>query len=290
MNLITGASGSAGGAALQAALAAGMPLRAMYRSKEDAAKAPSSVEAVIADFAAPATLQAALRGIDAVFLVCGPVPQLVELEGNMIAACKQAGVRHIVLNSAFGAGDLRKSFPEWHFQVEQKLWDSGIPHTILRPNGFMQNVGTYYSGSIRAQSAFYSSIEDARISLVDVRDVGAVAAKILADPKPHAGKTYELHGPEAVSNAELAERISRIVGRSISYVNISEDAMRKAMLALGMGEAFVNAEIELEGYYRSGRCAVVDGLAGKLLGRPQRKLDAYLEENAAVFQSQAATA
>ena len=290
MILITGASGSAGGAVLQAALPAGVPVRAMYRNKEDAAKAPSGVGTVIADFAAPASLQSALRGIETVFLVCGPVPQLVQLEGNMIDACKQAGVRHIVLNSAFGAGDFPKSFPSWHFQVEQKLRESRIAHTILRPNGFLQNIVTYLAASIRAQSAFYSSIGDAQISLIDVRDVGAVATKILSEPQSHAGKTYELHGSEAVSNYAIAERISRIVGRKVSYVDISEDAMRKAMLDLGMPEFFVNAEIELEGYYRGGRCAVIDGLVARLLGRPERTLDAYLRENASAFQSQAASA
>jgi uncharacterized protein YbjT (DUF2867 family) len=271
-------------------VAAGAPIRAMYRNKEDAAKAPAGVETVIADFATPASLQGALRGIDTVFLVCGPVPQLVQLESNMIDACKQAGVRHIVLNSAFGAGDFAKSFPSWHFQVEQKLHDSGIAHAILRPNGFLQNIATYLAGTIRTQNAFYSTIGDAQISLIDVRDVGAVAAKILQEPRAHAGKIYELHGSEAVSNKVIAERVSRIVGRKISYVNISEDAMRKAMLDLGMPEVFVDAELELEGYYRTGRCAVVDGLVARLLGRPECTLDAYLRENLSAFQSQAATA
>jgi len=290
MILITGASGSAGGAVLQAALAAGAPVRAMYRSKEDAAKAPPGVATVLADFADAASLQGALRGIDAVFLVCGPVPQLVELEGNMIAACRQAGVKHIVLNSAFGAGDFAKSFPSWHRQAEQKLQNSRVPHTILRPNGFLQNIATYLAPSIRAQDAFYAAIGDAKISLIDVRDVGAVAAKILLDPHGHAGKIYELHGPEAVSNHTIAERISSVVGRKVSYVALPEEAMRQGMLDAGMPAPFVNAELELEEYYRSGRCAVVDGLVARLLGTPERTLDAYLRENASAFQKQAASA
>ena len=290
MILITGASGSAGGAVLRAAMAGGLSVRAMYRSNGDAAKAPAGIDTVIADFADPASLQRALKGIDAVFLVCGPVPELVQLEATMIAACKLAGVRHIVLNSAFGAGDFAKSFPNWHFQAEQKLRDSGVAHCILRPNGFLQNIVTYLAPSIRARSAFYAAIGVARISLVDVRDVAAVAATILAAPQSHAGKIYELHGPEALSNHEIASRVSRVVGRPVSYVPITEDAMRKAMLDAGVPEAFVNAELELESYYRTGRCAVVDGLVAKLTGRPQRTLDQYLQENVAAFQAQAASA
>jgi uncharacterized protein YbjT (DUF2867 family) len=290
MILITGASGSAGGAVLREVAGSGAEFCAMYRSKDDAAKAPAGTRTVIADFSDRASLGRALEGIERVYIVCAPIPQLVELEGNMIDACKQAGVGHIVLNSAFGAGDFPKSFPGWHFQAEQKLRNSGIAHTILRPNGFLQNIVTYFAPSIRTQGAFNTSIGEAKISLIDVRDVSAVAAKILFEPQSHAGKTYELHGPEAVSNYAVAERISRIAGREVSYVDISEDAMRKAMLDVGMPETFVNAEIELEGYYRSGRCGVIDGLVARLLGRPERALDAYLRENVAAFQSQAATA
>jgi uncharacterized protein YbjT (DUF2867 family) len=290
MILITGASGSAGGAVLREIASSGAEFRAMYRSKDDAAKAGPATRAVIADFSDRASLDRALEGVDRVYIVCSPVAQLVELESNMIDACEQAGVRHIVLSSAFGAGDFPKSFPGWHFRVEQRLQNSAIAHTILRPNGFLQNIVTYFAPSIRAQGAFYTSIGDAKISLVDVRDVSAVAAKILFEPEAHAGRTYELHGSEAVSNYEVAERISRITGRQVSYVDISEEAMRQGMLDLGMPETFVNAEIELEGYYRSGRCAIVDGLVARLLGRPERTLDAYLRENVAAFQSQAATA
>ncbi|MDQ2948526.1 MAG: NmrA family NAD(P)-binding protein [Acidobacteriota bacterium] len=230
MILITGASGSAGGAVLEAAIEAGAPLRAMYRNKDDAGKAPKGVETVQADFADKSSLRTALRGIESVFLVCGPVPQLVELEGNMIDACKEAGVGHVVLNSALGAGDFTKSFPSWHYQAEQKLQNSGLAYTILRPNGFMQNIVSYNAGSIRTQGAFYAAMGDAKISMIDVRDVGSAAAKILLDPQNHAGKTYELNGPEAVSNSDIADRISRVAGRNISYVDIPEEAQRQAML------------------------------------------------------------
>ena len=290
MILVTGASGTVGREVLSEVRKTGKPVLAMYRSAEDARSAPADVNTVIADFADTPSLQKSLQGIDTVFLVCGPVPQLIELEGNMIDASKQAGIRHIVLNSAFGAGTFPKSFPSWHFQAEQKLQQSGIANTILRANGFMQNIGTYYASSIRSQSAFYASLGDAKISLVDVRDVGAVAAKALIEPQAHAGSIYELHGPEAVSNYEIAERISRIIGRTVSYVDLSEDAMRKAMLGLGMEETFVNAELELESLYRSGASAVSNGLVAKLTGRPERTLDAYLRENVAAFRSQAAGA
>lgn len=245
------------------------------------------MSAAIADFGDGESLLRALDGIERVFLVCGPIPQLVEFESNMINACRAAGVRHVVLNSALGAGRFPKSFPSWHIQVEAKLQASGLGYTILRPNGFMQNIVAYNAQSIRTDGAFYAAMGDARISLVDVRDVGAVAAAILGEPGRHNGKTYELNGPDAVTNAEVAERISRIVGREVAFVDIPEEKQREAMLGAGTPPWQVTAILELQEYYRTGACASVDGLIAELLGRPARTLDAYLNENKAAFTADA---
>ena len=288
MILVTGASGNAGGAVLDAAIAMNLPVRAMYRTREEAENAPKGAAAAVADFADRTSLSRALEGVDLVYLVCGPIPQLVAFETGMIDACEDAGVRHVVLNSALGAGQFAKSFPSWHAKVEERLKASGLGHTILRPNGFMQNIAAFYAPSIRADRAFYAAMGDAKTSLVDVRDVGAVAAAVLGEPGLHAGKAYELNGPEALSSADVAERVSRVVGTRVSFVDIPEAAQRKAMLGLGMPEWQVTAVLELQEYYRSGKCAAVDGTVARLLGRPARTLDAYLSENAAVFQGQPA--
>ncbi len=223
-------------------------------------------------------------------MVCSPIPQLVELEGNMIDACKEAGVRHVVLNSALGAGDYPKSFPSWHRKVEDKLNASGLGYTILRPNGFMQNIVAFHAPSIRAQGAFYASMGSAKTSVIDVRDVGLAAAKALIAPAEHAGKTYELNGPEALSNDEIAAGISRITGQTVRYVDIPEEAQRKSMLDLGMPEWQVTALLELQEYYITGKCGTVTDVMPKLLGRPSITLDQFLNEFKDSFRGQAAGA
>ncbi len=251
MILITGASGSVGKTVLQEACRKESKVRAMYRSKEEAAKAPLGCEAVLADYSDKQSLRNALRGVTSVFVVCSPIPQLVELESNMLDACKESGVKHVVLNSALGAGDYGKSFPGWHRKVEDKLKATGISHTILRPNGFLQNIVAYNAPSIRTQGAFYAAMGDAKVSYVDVSDIAVVAVKSLAGGA-HAGKTYELKGPEAISNQELAKRISKATGRTVNYVDIPESAQREAMLGLGMPEWQVTALLELQQYYKLG--------------------------------------
>ena len=290
MILITGASGTVGRAVLEEVHKAGQPFKAMYRNSEDAKKAMPGVPTVRADFADRSSLKQALQEIDTAFVVCSPVPQLVELESSMIAACKESGVRHIVLNSALGAGDYPKSFPSWHRKVEDKLLTSGLRYTILRPNGFMQNIVAYNAPSIRTQGAFYAAMGDAKTSLIDVRDVAAVAANALTAPGDHADKTYELNGPEALSNDEVATRISRATGQTVGYVDLPEAVQRKSMLDAGMPEWQVAALLELQEYYRTGKCGAVTDVLPKLLGRPPITLDQFLSEFKESFRGQAAGA
>jgi uncharacterized protein YbjT (DUF2867 family) len=289
MILITGASGSVGKAVLQEAMRKESKVRAMYRSKEEAAKAPSGCEAVLADYTDKQSLRKALDGVNSVYVVCSPIPQLVELESNMLDASKEAGVKHVVLNSALGAGDYPKSFPGWHRKVEDKLKGMGLSYSILRPNGFLQNIVAYNAPSIRTQGAFYAAMGDAKVSYLDVGDIAVVAVKAL-EGGAHAGKTYELNGPEAISNQELAKRISRVAGRAVDYVDIPESAQREAMLGMGMPEWQVTALLELQQYYKQGGGAKTDGLLESLIERTPVTLDEYLTANAKEFRDQAASA
>jgi uncharacterized protein YbjT (DUF2867 family) len=287
MILVTGASGNAGRTVLDEIRKSGAPHVAMYRNEEDAKRAPAGTQAVIADFAEKTSLRKALAGIDTLFLVCSPIPQLVELESNVIDASRGTGVKHIVLSSALGAADYPKSFPAWHRIVEDKLRASGLGYTIFRPNSFMQNVLAYMAPSIRQQGAFYSAMDDARTSYLDLRDIGAAVAKALISPKDHNSQTYELNGPEAVTQTELAEKISRACGRTVKFVDIPEEAQRKAMLDLGMPQWQVDALLDLQRYYTDGQGGKVDDVLPRLLGRPPVTLDQFFAEFKDSFSSAA---
>src|SRR5437588_3178293 len=113
MILVTGASGNVGGAVLKSVLETSSPVAAMYRSEADARNAPTRARTVIADFGDRESLRLAFAGVDSLFLVCSPVPQLVELESNAIEAAKAASVKYLVLNSSTGADQWDKSFPKW---------------------------------------------------------------------------------------------------------------------------------------------------------------------------------
>ena len=294
MILVTGASGNVGSAVLREVLKSGAEVRAMYRSEAEASKAPAKVEKAIADFADRASLDRALEEIESVFLVCAPIPQLVELETNMVEACRARGVRHIVYNSALGAGETKASFPTWHYAVEQEIRHSRVPATILRPESFMQNVVNFAAPTIRAQGAFYGALKDAPIAYIDVQDIAAVAAKTLTTDG-HAGQTYVLTGSELLTQDEIAARISKLTGRPVKYVDLAPKDLKQAMVGQGTPPWLADALLDRYSapqcaFYTDGPGAKVTDAVRRVLGREPRSFDQFLRDYAAEFRREAATA
>lgn len=288
MILVTGASGNVGGMVLKKVLESGLPVTAMYRAQADARNAPTKARVVIADFADKDSLRKALIGIDAMFLICSPIPQLVEFESNAISVAKDVGVKHIVNNSALGAGYWDKSFPKWHTAVESVLQRSGVGYSIVRPNTFMQNIPAYFAGTIQSQDAFYSSMGNSRVSFVDVQDIADVVAALLSR-KPQ-NRIYELNGPEALTYYEVAERLSKICGRTIRYVDLPMAEQKKALLASGMPDWMAQALLDLQEYYVRGNGGALTDDIQQVTGHAPRSLDQFLKENVSAFSKRVATA
>ena len=284
MILITGASGNVGSEVLRQAAAAGLPLRAAYQTPDKAAKAPSGVETVLVDFSKPATLAPALKGIDKLFLVGPPTANLPALEANVVAEARRAGVPHIVKLSAMGGRAAR--FSGMHAESEDCIKASGLAYTCLRPNGFMQNFILYDGPTIRSQNAFYATVGDGAVSHIDIRDIAAVVVRVLAD-QGHEGKTYELTGPEALTNAQAAEKISRAIGRKVSYVDLAPADYRKALLGAGVPEWSADALIDLQRFYRENGASRVTSAVEQITGRKPTTFDQFLKDHVSAFQAAA---
>ncbi|MFZ3213507.1 MAG: NAD(P)H-binding protein [Terriglobales bacterium] len=214
MILITGASGNVGREVVKQALAVGLKIRATFQSPAVAAKAPAGLEGVIMDYARPETIRAALHGVEKIFLIGPPVRELPALEANFVKEARAAGGKHIVKLSALGGrGSI---FPSGHRDSEENIEASALPYTFLRPDGFMQNLVNYHAGTIRSQNAFYGCQGNGAVSVIDIRDIAAVAVIVLA-ATGHEGKSYALTGGEALTNEQVAEKISRVAGRSATW-------------------------------------------------------------------------
>jgi uncharacterized protein YbjT (DUF2867 family) len=288
MILITGASGNVGREVLQQIAKTGLRIRAAFQSSIKAAIAPSGVETVIMDYNQPETVRAALRSVESVFLV-GPVaPNLVELERKATDEIKQSGVRKLVKLSAMGGP--QATFPRQHQESEEYIKSSGVAYTFLRPNGFMQNMINYNGATIRTQNAFYGTQGEGKVSHIDVRDIAAVAVKVLVENGRHLGKVLVLTGPEALTNARMAEIFSVKLGREIRYVDLPQAQMKQALLAAGLPEWNVDGVLDLAEFYRQGGASTVSGDVARILGRKPCSFEQFSQDYLSSFQSESAAA
>ena len=204
MILITGASGNVGREVVKQALTLGLTIRASFRSPDVAAKAPAGLEGVIMDYTKPETIRPALHGVDKIFLVGPPTRHLLALEARFIKEVRASGRKYIVKLSALGGH--QSIFPSGHRDSEENIEASGLPHTFLRPNAFMQNLVNYNTATIRSRDAFYGCQGNGAVSIIDIRDIAAVAVMVLA-ATGHEGRSYALTGGEALTNGQIAEKI-----------------------------------------------------------------------------------
>jgi uncharacterized protein YbjT (DUF2867 family) len=164
-----------------------------------------------------------------------------------------------------------------HTETEQQIVVSGIPYSFLRPNSYMSNFLTFYrpdpEGNIRLP------LGDARVSYIDPRDVAEVAAHVLTT-EGHAGQAYTLTGAEAITVEEVASAISEATGRSISYVDVREEAMRQGMLSQGLPPAMVDGVLDLFATNRAGKAAVVTDAVRDITGRPPRSFKEFARDHA----------
>jgi len=158
-----------------------------------------------------------------------------------------------------------------------------VPYTFLRANGFMQNFATYNGETIRTQSAFYAAQGDGAVSHVDVRDIAAVAVKVLSG-QGHEGKTYALTGPEALTNSQVATILSRVAGREIKYVSLPAAELKKAMLGAGVPEWSADALLDLQRLYREGKAGMVDPAVEEITGRKATRFEQFARDYAAAWQ------
>ncbi|MGH9509139.1 MAG: SDR family oxidoreductase [Terriglobales bacterium] len=288
MILVTGAGGTVGSEVLKRLQQRGATVRAGFHSPKKAELArQQGIDAVVLDFADRASIAAALKGVDHVFLLGATAPNQSELETNVVEEAKKAGVRHIVKLSVLGASAEKLTFARWHRSVEKAIEKSGVVYTFLRANEFMQNFVNYHAEPIRSQGAIYLPARDSRISMIDVRDIAAVAVEALTQ-LGHERKAYELTGPEALSHGDVAQKLSAATGRTIQYVDIPVEAFRQGALSSGIPEFYVDALTDLYRFYVEGGAQSVTGDVEKITGRKPRTFDDFAREHASAFRSAAA--
>jgi uncharacterized protein YbjT (DUF2867 family) len=280
--LVTGSTGTVGSEIIRQLAGKGAAVRAAVQatSRTDNIER-AGAEPFVVDFTEAQSLRAALEGVERAFLLTPVIPDPAPMTTNFIAAAKAAGLKQVVKLSVLGV-DSEADFllGKQHRQAERDIADSGIAFTFLRPNFFMQNFLGYES--IKTQGAFYDSSGEARASHVDARDIAAIAVAALTE-SGHEEKIYDITGPQALSNFEIADMLSEVAGRKIAYVPVSDADARQAMAAAGMPEWLVEALIELIVIKRAGYTEAISADVAPLLGREATAFEQFARDHAEAF-------
>jgi uncharacterized protein YbjT (DUF2867 family) len=282
MILVLGATGSTGGEVARQLIAAGVKPRLFVRNKAKASEFEGKTEIVGGDLNDTAAFESALRGVEKLYLVATGLEGF-DLEIKAIDAARKSGVHHIVKLSAIGADQPVLTFSQWHATVEKQLMDSGVAWTMLRPGFFMTNALMLWSETIRSESAFYQPTGEGRWAVIDARDIAAVAIKAMTEPG-HEGKGYTLTGSESFSGAEYAEKFSRILGRTVKFVDVPPEAAKDGMLKSGVPEKYADAVLNLMAAMKAGQADLVTNTFEELSGRRPGSFEDWIRRNIAAFQ------
>lgn len=284
---ITGASGHLGRRVLELVVekVGAKGVVAITRSREKLADlAVKGVEVRAGDFAQPDGLAAAFAGIERLYVIS--VDDVAEgvrprLHGNAINAAKQAGVKHLVYSSAVKPQHSPILFLRDHGATEQLVAESGIPFTFLR-NSFYLEVVLQSSAQALASGAIYSAAQGGAVGYVSREDCARVAAAVLTS-NGHEGAIYDVTGSYAWSQAEIAQELGKVVGRTINYVSLSEDALRQGLVSSGLPPHVAEFVVGIDNGVRLGALDVVSHSVERLTGTPPETLPAFLERNKEAF-------
>lgn len=285
MILVTGATGRTGSSVARELARRGVRFRALVDDTAEGRHVLGpAAEIVEADYDEPSTLPPALAGVEQVLLVAPGSPRLVEQESNVVDAATRSGVRRVVKVSGLGAApDSAFSITRWHAEAESRLRSSGLAFTVLRPNFFMQNFLFMFAPRIVREGAIYAPVGQGRISMVDCRDLAAVAVGVLLSGSDHDGVTHVVTGPEAITMTDAAETVSAVTGRPVRHVDLPPDEALRDMVEQGVRRPFAEALLGLFAFFRQDRGSLVTDVVTRVGGTPPRTFEQFVREHASAL-------
>lgn len=279
MIVVTGATGNIGRPLVRALIDAGEQMTAVSRR---VAEVPDGARHVVADLADPASLEPALTGAKALFLLLsGDLHAVGASPAELIAKAADAGVRRVVLLSSLGVatrpfGTTRIAMRE----LEDVLRESGLDWAILRPGGFDSNA-LGWAESVRTQGIVAAPFGDTGVPIVDPADIGEVAAACLVDDR-HVGGVYELTGPEVITPRQQAEVLAAALGRPVRFHELTR-AEAKAFMTESVPGELADDTLDILSSPNEAELRVSPDVE-RVLGRQPRSFADWVARNIAAFR------
>ena len=284
MILVTGATGKNGVEILKRLSGRKERIRAMVRNQSEIMSATPNwgLEFVEADFDDTASLRRALSGVQRAFLVTNSSDRVEERQLRFVSLARESGVKHIVyLSQLHASSESPLRFLRYHAAVEEAVRTSGMSYTNLRPNLYMQAL-LMIGESIGSEGRFFAPAGDARVSVVDVRDIAAMAVAALTQTG-HEGKTYDITGPEALTHAQMAAELSQALHRPVTFVDLPEQQFREALRGFHMPDWQADGLIEDYAHYRRGEAADISSAVKEVAGEDPRPFAVFARDYRAAF-------
>lgn len=279
MILVTGAAGKTGREVIRRLTDADTEVRALVRTLEQVEPllAVGAREAWVGDLLTAADVSRAMEGVRAVYHICPNVhPAEAEIGDLAIAVSIAAGVDRFVFHSVLYP-EVEAMPHHWlKYRVEQKLKESGLAFTILQPCAYMQNVSAQIRAAKECGRLEVPYGVEAKISVVDLRDVAAAAATVLLKPG-HESCTYELCGPEPISHRRMARELGIVLERPVEATAIDRADWERRVRSSGLGDYAIDSLLKMFLWYdRNGFTGSATDLES-LLGRPSTSFAEFVQ-------------
>jgi uncharacterized protein YbjT (DUF2867 family) len=278
--LITGATGDVGSKVVDGLIKQGERPRVFVRDAEKArSRFGDRVDVFSGDLANTGSLKTALEGVDVLFLV-NSGPQIPVRDDAAAKAAKAASVRHLVKLSSM---DVQQGLAigAWHEQGGMAIRAIGIPFTFVQPTGFMSNL-LAWARPIKTENVVRSATGEGRRAFIHSEDIAAVAVQALTTGN-YEGQSLPITGPVALTFGEATVRIGTAIGKSVTFLPISDEEARQRYSAVSGSEEETEAHVSLWRAIREGRLATVNHNVEHILGRKPIVLDQWIKENIGAF-------
>ena len=274
MILVTGAAGKTGHAVIDALAQTGRPVRAWLRRHEQAQNLKVA-DTLVGDLEDARLWREACVGVDAIYLIC-PNMFTREIEVGKLAlqAARHAGVGRFVYHSVLHPQTEEMPHHWQKLRIEEEIFRSGLPFTILQPCAYMQNVLAYREQIATTGQYFVPYSVYSRFALVDLVDVAQAAAKVLTE-HGHAGAIYELAGPANLSSEEIAQALADQLRQPVNAVQTPLESWEKSASASGIPGDTIEALAAMFRYYDSYGLIGNGNVLGWLLGRRPTSLSHF---------------
>jgi uncharacterized protein YbjT (DUF2867 family) len=276
--LVTGASGRTGRRIVGALADKDCLVRALVRRPEAGSelRALGAAEIAFGDFADRQSLRRALHGVGRVLHICAPMhPQEDAIARTMVDLAGEEAVEHFVLYSVLHP--LLTDVPHHRrkLEAERNLVDSRLSYTILQPCRYMQHLNPIWQSVLASGLHAMPFSVSARFSVVDLADVAEAAARVLVEPG-HDFATYQLAGPELLSQADMAEVLTDLLGRPIRAVAKSEGEFRREAAAAGLPAERIETMTRMNAHYDRHGLAGNPSVLRWLIGREPTRFRGFV--------------